>query len=753
MPDMSKVGSSRSTTTRSAWYLAGGWTVLILLSLFWRSGQVHEINLDKARIEARSLYELNLAYRAWASSHGGLYVPLTDQFQPNPYLYVPDRDIITAGGKKLTLVNPAWMTRQVFDMFQASSALPIRNHLTSLKYLNPANRPDAWEEKALSALEQGKSEVSEVQTIGGQPYMRLLKPFLIEDSCLRCHEQQGYRIGDIRGGMSLAIPLKDHLAAERDEKRMLGVTHSLFWMIGMASIVLFRSNIQAGQKRLAESESKYRLLFKNNPYPTWVYDLETLAFLAVNDAAIERYGYSREEFLSMTIKDIRPPEEVPALLKNVSLVGEGIDHAGVWRHLKKDGTMIFVEITSHALLFDGRRAELVMVQDVSERKRLEEQLHHSQKLEAVGLLAGGVAHDFNNILTAIIGYSSLMKMRLRVDDPETHNLNEVIGAAERGAALTQSLLAFSRKQINNPRPLNLGRVIEGTGRLLRTLMGEDIKMDIRPSLEPLTVVADSGQLEQVLMNLATNARDSMPAGGQLLIETKRVLLDDRFVAAHNYGKPGEYALVSISDTGTGMDARTASRVFEPFFTTKEMGRGTGLGLSIVYGIVKQHEGYINVYSEPGRGTTFKIYLPLASLSGEELARINRIDDPRGGSETILVAEDDASLRQLVQSVLTQFGYRVIEAVDGEDAVAKIRGHKHEIDLLLLDVIMPKKNGKDVHEEALKMMPGVPTIFASGYTADILHQKGILKEGLNFLSKPVSPNELLSRVREVLDRNR
>ncbi len=372
-------------------------------------------------------------------------------------------------------------------------------------------------------------------------------------------------------------------------------------------------------------------------------------------------------------------------------------------------------------------------------------------MEAVGRLAGGVAHDFNNILTAIIGYGSLTLMKTKTDDPSRHNVEEIIAAAHRGANLTKGLLAFSRKQIINPRPVNINNVIERVGKLLVRLIGEDIKFDARLSEADLVVVADSGHMEQVLMNLATNARDSMPDGGLLHVETSQVLLDEKFIAAHRYGKAGAYALITMTDTGTGMDRTTAERVFEPFFTTKETGRGTGLGLSMVYGIVKQHEGYINVYTEPGMGTTFKIYLPLAASSIAAEKPLQQSEPVRGRGETVLIAEDDEPLRRLASSVLREFGYGVIEAIDGEDALEKLREEKDRVQLLLLDVIMPKKNGREVYEEARLLKPGIKVLFASGYTADIVNKKGILDEGQDFVSKPVSPGELLKKIREVLDK--
>jgi two-component system cell cycle sensor histidine kinase/response regulator CckA len=483
----------------------------------------------------------------------------------------------------------------------------------------------------------------------------------------------------------------------------------------------------------------------------WVYDAETLSFLTVNDAAILRYGYTRDEFLSMSIRDIRLPEDAPGLLHNDPLSSADANGVGVRRHRKKDGSSSFVEITTHTLDFAGKRAELVMIHDVTERKKLEDQLRHAQKMEAVGKLAGGVAHDFNNILTAIIGYGNLVLMKMGPGDPMRHNVGEILAAAQRAASLTQGLLTFSRRQVINPVPVNVNQVIERVGSLLERLIGEDIKLETKLAGGELVVIADSGQLDQVLMNLATNARDAMPNGGTLNIETRRIDLDDRFIQAHNYGKRGAYAVIAISDNGTGMDAGTVAQIFEPFFTTKEMGRGTGLGLSLVYGIVKQNNGYINVYSEPGKGTTFKLYLPMATTSVDAW-KAEGAEVLKRGTETVLVAEDDETIRRLVRSVLGDFGYTVIEARDGEDAVEKIGRHRGSIQLLLLDVIMPKKSGREVYEEARKQMPGVKALFLSGYTADIVRKRGLLEAGQDFIAKPVSPSELLQKIRNVLDRS-
>ncbi|MBI5739150.1 MAG: PAS domain S-box protein [Nitrospirae bacterium] len=390
-----------------------------------------------------------------------------------------------------------------------------------------------------------------------------------------------------------------------------------------------------------------------------------------------------------------------------------------------------------------------VVRDISGRKKLEDQLRQAQKMEAIGRLAGGIAHDFNNMLTAIIGYANILKMKMRGDDPLKVNLDQILAASERGAYLTQSLLAFSRQQISNPGPVNLGEIIRKIETLLLRVIGEDI--DLRVALsEDLIVLADNVQIEQVLINLCTNARDAMPKGGVLVIETSLTELDREFIAAHGYGKPGHYALISVSDTGAGIDESIRERIFDPFFTTKGVGKGTGLGLSIVYGIIKQHNGYITCYSEPGKGTTFKIYLPIIEAKVKE-AEQEVYNDLKGSTVTILLAEDEPAVRSLTKHVLEEFGHRVIEAADGREAVNKFSENKDNIELLIFDVIMPKMNGKEAYDRIKAMRPDIKVLFTSGYPADFIHRQEIMEEGLNFVSKPVSPAGLLRKVKEVLEK--
>lgn len=428
-------------------------------------------------------------------------------------------------------------------------------------------------------------------------------------------------------------------------------------------------------------------------------------------------------------------------------------HTEIHKHYDREGGgLLYVEIRSYPMKDSSGKviSAIEIVSDITEKKKLEDQLRHAQKMETVGTLAGGIAHDFNNILTAIIGYEHILQMEMRKDDPSKVYIDRVLALAERAANLTQGLLAFSRKQVIDLRPVSLNKIIKRLEEILLRVIGEDIEFETMLTDEELAVMADSGQIEQVLMNLCTNARDAMPEGGQLKIKTEPIELGNEFINTHGYGKPGMFARIVVTDTGHGMDEETIKRIFEPFFTTKEVGKGTGLGLAIAYGTIKQHNGYINVYSTPGGGTTFTIYLPLIKTEVEETG-LTELAIPAGGTETVLIAEDDAEVRKLTKSILTGFGYAVIEAVDGEDAINKFMENKDRIQLLLLDIMMPKKSGKVVYEEIRNIRPDVKALFTSGYAIDIIQKIGILEEGLNFVLKPISPKELLRKVREVLDK--
>lgn len=519
---------------------------------------------------------------------------------------------------------------------------------------------------------------------------------------------------------------------------------------------------EEAERRLAEealrdSEGRYRLLFERNPLPMWVYDVETLSFLAVNAAVVTRYGYSEEEFLSMTIKDIRPVEDVPALLEKISIASAEHNGSSTWRHQKKDRTIIDVEITSHPLSFAGRRARLVLANDITERKRAEEalqlteeQLRQALKMEAVGKLAGGVAHDFNNLLTAITGHSEMCLKQLTPENSLHSHIDQIKKAGDRAAGLTRQLLAFSRKQILQPEVLDLNHIVLELSKMLQRLIGEDIDLLMGLAADLGKVKADPNQLEQVLMNLVVNARDAMPKGGKLTVETSNVHLGEDFADRHVSVPAGHYVMLAVSDSGCGMDAETLARIYEPFFTTKEVGKGTGLGLATVYGIVKQSEGSIWVYSEVGLGTTFKIYLPAVECEEAKVAAVVENPELLKGAETVLLVEDEEVVREMATELLRENGYHVIEAKHPNEAMALAAQFDGIIHLMLTDVVMPQMSGRDLAEQLLPIRPDMKVLYMSGYTDDAIVHHGVLEEGTAFIAKPFSIDGLSRKLREVLD---
>jgi two-component system, cell cycle sensor histidine kinase and response regulator CckA len=637
---------------------------------------------------------------------------------------------------------------------------------------------------------------------------------------------------------------------------------------------------QHAEDKARASERNYRLLFESNPHSMWVFDVETLRFLAVNEAAVSKYGYSADEFLALTIEDIRPEADVP-LLRSIVAPEEKAERtdlslAGQWRHRLKNGAIIEVEVTSHTHEFEGRAARVVLAldvsdrirsgaalresevryrelfenatdliattdldgritdanhafiaslgyeleeligkpilelvpiewhdelaaarqvkasaekqatiyehelvardggcvrvevasrlimsdgqaigveaicRDISERKLLEERLRQSQRLEAVGQLAGGIAHDFNNLLTVISGYTEAL--RSRNDSSDRTELAQIAAAADRAAALTRQLLAFSRRQVLQPKVIDLNEIVAGLSPMLTRLIGEQVELvdSLADHLEP--VLADPGQIEQVLMNLVINARDAMPNGGKLTIETSTTTLDQGYADSHGDASAGLHTVLAVSDTGSGMDAETLKRVFEPFFTTKAPGSGTGLGLATVHGIVKQSGGNIWVYSEPEHGTTFKIYLPAVAAELTSERETAKETSPRG-AETILVVEDQDAVRNVVALMLENNGYSVHTAAYPADALSLIEQKEIPVDLLLTDLVMPGIGGRELAALIQQHQPEIRILYMSGYSDQATTRNGTREHGSAYLEKPFSESQLAQAIRTTLDHPR
>jgi PAS domain S-box-containing protein len=481
-------------------------------------------------------------------------------------------------------------------------------------------------------------------------------------------------------------------------------------------------------------------------------------FIYVNDTACSSLGYSREELLSMTVPDIDlnlPAAAWPEHWQEVRSRGSFIVES---QHRTRDGRVFPVEITVNYLEFEGKEYNCVFARDITERKeaekekeRMQVQLRQAQKMEAVGTLAGGIAHDFNNLLQAVQGYAQLLLLRKDGDDDGQRELQQIVRAATRGAELTQQLLTFSRKIESELQPIDFNREVENVRLLLERTIPKMIEVEFRLAEDLKMVNADPGQVEQILVNLAVNGKDAMPDGGKLIVETANVILDQDYCKIHRVANPGNYVQLTVTDTGHGIDKMTIEHIFEPFYTTKETGKGTGLGLATVYGIVKSHNGHIVCYSEPDEGTTFKIYLPTIDSTEEARKAEEHMSAPEGGSETILLVDDEEPIRSLGTQILEEFGYTVLTAADGESALQLYSEEQKKIDLVILDLIMPGMGGKLCLVELLKINLKAKVTIASGYSPDGPTREILKNEAKGFISKPYDLRQMLKVVREVLDK--
>jgi PAS domain S-box-containing protein len=564
----------------------------------------------------------------------------------------------------------------------------------------------------------------------------------------------GWKPGIVATAFALTVSAYFALAGEHSpaQLRTAIIRLSLFFFMAML-ICWLNAALRAAQEDLRHSELNFRSLVTNAPYGVCRCDASG-KILDVNPAFVELLGHTSadeligEHIFGLYAENDRWFDLADFLRSSAPFKGLTAE----WK--RKNGTTTVVRVSGRSVS-NGREGGVVFelfAEDVTERRALEQQLRQSQKMEAVGRLAGGIAHDFNNLLMVISGYSEFLLERLG-DEPRLRGpAQEIASAAERASSLTRQLLAFSRKQMLAPRVVNLNDVATENLKMLTRMIGEDIDLMLVPATGLWPVRADAGQIEQVIMNLAVNARDAMPSGGKLTIETSNVALDEEYARFHAPLRPGDYVMVAISDTGAGMDAETQSHIFEPFFTTKGT-KGTGLGLSTVYGIVKQSGGYIWVYSEVGKGTTFKIYLPRVASTGEAVMPVaTPVEQQKAepGTETILLVEDEANLRYLARQYLEKQGYKVIEAADGAVAMQIAVAHEKMIHLLLTDVIMPGMNGRELAQRISEIRPNVKILYMSGYTENVIGHNGMLDAGVRLLQKPFNLRDLRSKVREVLD---
>ena len=732
------------------------WCLVLTASLvvFWEAA--NKAALEHARVEARSAYEKDLLYRRWVSEQGGVYVSPSDTTPPNPYLTVPARDLETTDGRRLTLVNPAYMTRQVHELGRRSRS-GMRGHITSLKPIRPGNAPDPWEREALQGFEHGNSEAVSEAVIDGAAFLRYMRPMMTEASCLKCHAQQGYRVGQVRGGLSVSVPLWPYRAVAARQERTATVAHLLLAFIGLAAIAATTRrlkrhvrDLERSQHALAESEEGYRRLVDMSPDAVFVHVDGRFVFL--NPAGCALLGAERPETLigRAVLESVHPEdrEAVATRAREVSAERKTSPLAQV-RFVRLDGDVVDVEAAGAPITFQGKPAVQVVARNITERLHLESQLRQSQKLEAVGQLAGGVAHDFNNILAASMMQLGLLQRRDSLDAETRAGLEDLSSGIERAANLTRQLLMFGRRSSRRVVPVDLNAVVEGLLKMLARLIGEHIDLRFEPTTPLPLIDADAGMMEQVLLNLAVNARDAMPRGGRLTIATSVTRVDGDDAGENGERREGDYVRLSVTDAGIGMDEAVLKRIFEPFFTTKEVGRGSGLGLATVYGIVKQHGGWVDVSSAVGQGTRFDIFFPVGTSQAAPSPPSDP-EHPEVGHEGILVVEDEDAVRRLAARGLRAAGYTVFEARDGHEALALWETHARAIHLLFTDMVMPEAmTGLELARRLQSHHPGLRVLISSGYSTDLSDVHAPEASTVTYLPKPYQLSGLLRAVREAL----
>jgi signal transduction histidine kinase/ActR/RegA family two-component response regulator len=622
---------------RYAVAIAAAWTLVLGASLAWNLLQIERSILALATVQAEGAYQKDLVYRRWNAGQGGVYVVPSEATPPSPYLaHLPDRDLTTTDGRRLTLVNPAYMTRQVHELGRGQYGL--QGHITSLRPLRPENGPDPWESAALARFEREDiAKISAEGRVADEPVLRFMGRLVTEERCLKCHASQGYRVGEVRGGISVTVPLTPLRASMAGQARWLGVGHLGLWAVGLLGMGWASRRLR---QRVLEREA---------------------ALAALRSA--------------------------------------------------------------------------------------EHQLAHTRRLEAVGQLAGGVAHDLNNLLSPILGHASMALEELPPGSALREDLAAVKGAAERARDLTRRLLVFSRKQPLEVRPVDLSATVSDVLGMLGRIVGEQVRLETRLAERLPAVRVDRGQVEVALVNLATNARDAMPQGGTLRIATGEVVLGEA-EAAPLAVPAGRYVTIEVQDSGTGIADDVLAHLFEPFYTTKPIGRGTGLGLASVHGVVRQHGGAVQVETAPGRGTTFRLLLPAT----DEPAADSEPGPPAAprGDEQVLVVEDDDGVRRFVVQALGGLGYQVASAEDAERALALARARGRPFDLLVTDVVMPGRSGRELLEQLGREGLAARVLYLSGYPRDVFGDHATPAGGAPLLAKPFTAQDLGAAVRRALD---
>ncbi len=712
----------------------------------------------------------DLSYRIWNAGHGGVYVPVTEDTQPNQYLRVPHRDVTTTTGKELTLINPAMMTRQVFTM--SVDRYGIRGHITSLNVINPINVPDDWERKALQSFENTPSEVTEFMHMDGKLFMRFIRPMITEELCLKCHSEQGYKVGDIRGGISVSVPMKSFISDAKKTIWHLAFAHGVLLIVGIMSLLF--SNRKVTQYLIASEESKNKevktkkrlqAITENVPgvvFQFYVSDTGETGIHYISPKLFDIFGLEFIDdpslYLQAFVQNIHEEDRQSWMDSVQNAVQKQIPWNWKGRYVKPSGETLWFEgqsiptVRKDEIVFDGIFIDITSIKILEEEKyQTEIQLHRAQKMEAIGMMAGGVAHDLNNILSGIVSYPELMLLKL----PETSELRKPIKAIQdsgkRAATVVADLLTVARGAASIREPHNINLLVHEYLDSLEFKKLASLHPDVlcTKQLEAKypTISCSPMHIKKAVMNLITNAAEAIGNKGNVIVSTCNRVVDKPIIVGQEL-EPGNYLVLTVQDNGKGITASDLEHIFEPFYTKKIMGRsGTGLGLAVVWNTVQDHNGKIFVKSR-GKGTEFQLYFPVSEDEVIEWTENDQTEKLTGSYEHVLVVDDEVQLRDIASQILIAIGYRVDSVCSGELAIKFVKDNP--VDLIVLDMLMePGMNGYQTYKEILKLYPNQKAIIASGFSESDDVKEALRLGAGGFIKKPYSIVQLGSVVKEVL----
>lgn len=741
---------------RFALILIIAWTAAGCASLWWNFERIRRTVMDEVAIRARATYKTDLMYRKWNATHGGVYVPITESTQPNPYLdnILPeDRDVTTTTGKKLTLINPAYMTRQVFES-NKDIIDGVQRHLTSLKPIRPENAPDEWEAEALHRFEEGEKEVVSVSYINGRKYLRFMSPFITEEPCLKCHVKQGYEVGDVRGGVSVSVPMDWYDGVMRRARLSMLIGHLILWIVGVVAVIYGKNRIidAISQLEKAEKSAKFTQFAVDNSTDAVFWLRPNGSFYYANNEACARLGFTRREFENMKVFEISATASEENWPRIVKRLRDNKSDVNITEHKTKSGERIPTEVTSNLITYEGEEFICSFAKDISERTRaekekelLQEQLLQSQKMEAVGMLASGIAHDFNNMLGIIMGAAQLIDEDEGAECEYKEDLEIIMGTVNRAKALTTKLLVFGRDEKLKIKPSDMERLVNEVVALVKRGVSKRIEISVDCEQNLPAVLMDERQIEQAMINICNNAVDAMGEGGTLEITVKAASETPLKEAAAE----AKRCYVTFTDTGHGVNPEHLDKIFNPFFTTKESGKGTGLGLSVTHGIINQHDGEIFIGNVPGKGACVTIVLPFAdgeAVSGEPSGKKGH----RAGAETVFIVDDEQLITDVTKKLLEKRGYNVIAHTSSAKAIEDYEKLHKEIDVVIADFNMPGIDGIQVLRKFKKISPDLKCVMISGFCENAIMDCAETEHGCRFLEKPFEIEKLCEIIRGLLD---